>query len=276
MANKYYWLKLKRDFFKRHDIRVVEEMPNGKDYILFYLKLLVESVDHEGSLRFNDTIPYNENMLSAVTNTNIDIVRAAMTVFKELELIEVLDDKTIYMTEIQSMLGSETEWAKKKREYRQGQIEDKLRTKKDIVRQEIEKEIELEIEKEIDIDNKESNKLDSSSVRETDYDKIIAMWNELDGLGNIRGIRSITDGSKRRNNTRSRIKQYGLDGFKDAIEQIKDSDFLQGKNRSGWSITYDWFVLPSNFPKVLEGNYRNDNHFGNDINLAELEAKYGD
>ena len=36
---KYYWLKLKRDFFKRHDIRIIEEMPNGKDYILFYLKL---------------------------------------------------------------------------------------------------------------------------------------------------------------------------------------------------------------------------------------------
>lgn len=270
MANKYYWLKLKRDFFKRHDIRVVEEMPNGKDYILFYLKLLVESVDHEGSLRFNDTIPYNENMLSAVTNTNIDIVRAAMAVFKDLKLIEVLDDKTIYMTEIQSMLGSETEWAKKKREYRQGQIEDKLRTKKDIVRQEIEKEIE----KEIDIDNKVSK--DTSSIRETDYDRIITMWNELDGLGNIRGIRSITDGSKRRTNTRSRLKQYGIDGFKDAIEQIKKSDFLQGKNKKGWTITFDWFVLPSNFPKVLEGNYLNDNSVGNDINLAELEAKYGD
>ena len=49
---KYYWLKLKRDFFKRHDIRIVEGMPNGKEYILFYLKLLCESVDHEGSLRF--------------------------------------------------------------------------------------------------------------------------------------------------------------------------------------------------------------------------------
>ena len=146
MANKYYWLKLKRDFFKRHDIRIVEDMPNGKDYILFYLKLLVESVDHEGNLRFNDTIPYNENMLSAVTNTNIDIVRAAMEVFKELELIEVLDDKTIYMTEIQSMLGSETEWARKKREYRKGQIEDKTRTKKDNVRQEIEKEIDIDID----------------------------------------------------------------------------------------------------------------------------------
>ena len=39
---RYYWLKLKRDFFKRHDIRVIEDMPNGKEYVLFYLKLMVE------------------------------------------------------------------------------------------------------------------------------------------------------------------------------------------------------------------------------------------
>ena len=79
---KYYWLKLKRDFFKRHDIRIIEAMPNGKDYILFYLKMLLESVDHDGALRFSDTIPYNADMLAVITNTNVDVVRAAMKVLK--------------------------------------------------------------------------------------------------------------------------------------------------------------------------------------------------
>lgn len=114
-TKKYYWLKLKRDFFKRHDIRIIEEMPNGKDYILFYLKLLLESIDHEGSLRFSDTIPYNEQMLSVVTNTNIDIVRSAMKLFIDLNMMTVFDDLTIYMNEVDKLIGSETEWAKKKR-----------------------------------------------------------------------------------------------------------------------------------------------------------------
>ena len=43
MAKKYYWLKLNK-IFKQHNIRIIEEMENGKDYILFYLKLLVESI----------------------------------------------------------------------------------------------------------------------------------------------------------------------------------------------------------------------------------------
>ena len=103
---KYYWLKLKRDFFKRHDIRIVEAMPNGKDYILFYLKLLLESIDHEGTLRFSETIPYNEQMLSVVTNTNIDTVKSAMELFIELNMMTVYDDQTIYMNEVDKLIGS--------------------------------------------------------------------------------------------------------------------------------------------------------------------------
>lgn len=151
---KFYWLKLKRDFFKRHDIRIIEEMPNGKDYVLFYLKLLLESIDHGGHLRFNATIPYNEQMLSVITSTNIDLVRSAMRVFIQLKMVEILDDETIYMTEVQKMTGAETAWAQKKRLYRGKQEEDKVRTLSSQcptdVRQEIEKEKEKEIDTELE------------------------------------------------------------------------------------------------------------------------------
>lgn len=118
---KFYWLKLKRDFFKRHDIRIIESMPNGKDYILFYLKLLCESVDHEGNLRFSEQIPYNEDMLATITNTNVDIVRNAIMVFTELHMMEIMDDGTYFMNEVERMIGCETEWAEKKRQYREKQ-----------------------------------------------------------------------------------------------------------------------------------------------------------
>ena len=90
---KYYWLKLDRNFFKRHDIRVIEDMPDGKEFVLFYLKLMVEAIDHEGALRFSDTIPYSESMLSSVTNTELEVVRKALELFTELGIVEVMDDK---------------------------------------------------------------------------------------------------------------------------------------------------------------------------------------
>ena len=120
---KFYWLKLKRHFFKRHDIRIIEAMPNGKDYILFYLKLLLESIDHEGELRFSDAIPYNDQMLSVITNTNIDIVRSAMKLFVELKLVEIKSDETIYMEEVSKMIGSETKWAEYKRKGVKAKVE---------------------------------------------------------------------------------------------------------------------------------------------------------
>lgn len=147
---KFYWLKLKRDFFKRHDVRIIEEMPNGKDYILFYLKLLLESIDHEGELRFSDTIPYNEQMLSVITNTNVDIVRSAMKVFVELNMIEIFDDKTIYMAEVQKLIGSETAGAERVRKHRQNQrlLQSNTQETKSNIEKEIEKEKETELKKE--------------------------------------------------------------------------------------------------------------------------------
>lgn len=161
MDKKYYWLKLKKDFFKRHDIKIIEDMDNGKDYILFYLKLLCESVDHEGNLRFSETIPYNEKMLSTITNTNIDIVRSAMKVFTELNMIEVLEDSTIFMRECNKMLGCETYWAEQKRKQREKQ--DKIgQCPTNVQNVQVMSKQEIDIEQEIDIvSKKESNEINS-------------------------------------------------------------------------------------------------------------------
>lgn len=153
---KYYWLKLKRDFFKRHDIRIIEAMPNGKDYILFYLKLLCESVDHDGSLRFSEQIPYNENMLSTITNTNVDTVRNAIKIFSQLGMMEVLDDGTFFMSEVQKMIGSaaDNDNANRQRRFREKQKELALPNRYGVVTKSNEsKSIEKDIE--IDTDKKE-------------------------------------------------------------------------------------------------------------------------
>ena len=159
-SKRFYWLKLKRDFFKRHDIRIIEGMKNGKDYILFYLKLLCESVDHNGDLRFSEKIPYSEEMLATITDTNIDIVRSAVKVFTELGMMEIMDDGTLFMCEVQKMIGCETEWAEKKRQYREQlrQSEDNVlklsESKKTMSDKNKSKSIEKEkeIDKEIELD----------------------------------------------------------------------------------------------------------------------------
>lgn len=198
---KYYWLKLKRDFFKRHDIRIVESMPNGKDYILFYLKLLLESIDHEGTLRFSETIPYNEQMLSVVTNTNIDTVRSAMKLFIDLNMMTVFDDKTIYMTEVDKLIGSETEWAKKKREQR---------LKKDNVPQ-LSPKCPTEIEKDKEIHT------DSDIEAEVDDATTTAAEDQLKLVGGSlgKGVVYLTD-----RQLGDLIDRLGLDGFNRGVDRL--------------------------------------------------------
>lgn len=155
---KYYWLKLKRDFFKRHDIRIIEEMPNGKEYILFYLKLLLESIDHEGALRFSETVPYNEQMLSVITNTNIDIVRSAMKMFIELNMMDVLEDRTIYMAEVEKLIGSEAWSTERSRRCREKKKLLQCNTDATSCNEEIDIEKDIEIDKEKEKKKKDSPK----------------------------------------------------------------------------------------------------------------------
>lgn len=167
---KFYWLKLKRDFFKRHDIRIIEEMENGKDYILFYLKLLLESISHEGHLRFSETIPYNDKMLSVITNTNIDIVRSALKVLAELKMVEILEDSTIYMSEVLKLTGCETAAAERKRRSRQNiqalpKCDNVTNECDNVLKSHIEIEKELDKDKEIDVDKENKSDKPTKPVR---------------------------------------------------------------------------------------------------------------
>jgi predicted phage replisome organizer len=179
-GRKYYWLKLKRDFFKRHDIRRVEEMPNGKDYVLFYLKMLVESIDHNGELRFSETIPYNEQMLSVITNTNIDIVRSAMKLFLDLKLIDLFDDETIYMSEVQKLIGNETAGAQRVREHRErrGETQRLLQCNADVTK------CNTEIDTDIEKDKEQDKEKDTAKTRHKygEYSNVLLSDTDLEKL----------------------------------------------------------------------------------------------
>ena len=103
---KFYWLKLKRDFFKRHDIHCINGMDNGREILLFYIKLMIESVDHEGTLRFSKEKPYTNGILAGVTDTPQNIVELAMDTLQDFGLVEIAEDKTIILPKVIEMIDS--------------------------------------------------------------------------------------------------------------------------------------------------------------------------
>ena len=105
---------------------------------------------------------------------------------------------------------------------------------------------------------KHNNKHSNNSSMSDSVQKIGNYWNDYVQGTLIKPIIKLTPHTKRYESLNARCNEYGYDKVIEAIGKIKNSDFLQGKNSKGWVITFDWFVLPNNFPKVLEGNY--DNH----------------
>lgn len=108
---KYYWLKLKEDFFEEDTISWIEEQENGKEYCLFYLKLCLKSLKTNGMLVRNVgtmLVPYDAKQLAKITNTDIDTVRVAMELFTKIGLVEILENGEIYLTQLENMVGSET------------------------------------------------------------------------------------------------------------------------------------------------------------------------
>lgn len=104
--------------------------------------------------------------------------------------------------------------------------------------------------------SREENIVSKDTIRQTDVQRCVEAWNSLSDCG-IKSISKMTSSSKRYQSLVARIKEYGVDDILTAIDKIRHSKFLQGRSGSkrAWVITFDWFVLPSNFPKVLEGNY---------------------
>lgn len=119
----------------------------------------------------------------------------------------------------------------------------------------LDKDLELDLDTELDKDKeKDINDLIVSrdTIRQTDVQRIIDEWNTLEEFG-INPVKRMT--SKREQAVKARIRQNHMDDILEAIENIRHSSFLQGQNKEGWMITFDWFLKPGNFAKVFEGNY---------------------
>ena len=124
MANKYYWLKLKEDFFQQEAIEWLEEQKNGKEYSLFYLKLCLKSLQNGGTLVRQigtKTIPYTAKKLGEVTSTSPAIAEQAIELLKDIGLVVEQDDGVLFIPGLTEMVGSESSSreAVKKRTQRQ-------------------------------------------------------------------------------------------------------------------------------------------------------------
>ena len=152
---KYYYLKLKENYFDDDSIVLLESMQDGVLYSNILLKLYLKSLKHGGRLQLDEDIPYTAQMIATITRQQIGTVERALQIFLKLGLVEVLDSGTFYMSNIELLIGQSSTEAERKRAARlQNKALSALRTSgghlSDIRPPEIELEKEIEIKREIE------------------------------------------------------------------------------------------------------------------------------
>ncbi|HEP6229523.1 TPA: phage replisome organizer N-terminal domain-containing protein [Streptococcus pyogenes] len=181
---KYYYLKLKENFFESDEVIILESMPDGYIYSNILLKLYLRSLKNDGLLMFNNLIPYNAQMLATITRHQIGTVEKAIQIFRDLQLIEILDNGAIYMTNIQNFVGkSSTDADRKRIEYAKakqlGQISMKCAEKSP-------PEIEIELDKERELDKK----IDINIDKELEVEEEIK---DSSSAANVNNLKIISD-----------------------------------------------------------------------------------
>lgn len=107
-------------------------------------------------------------------------------------------------------------------------------------------------------------------------EKVLLYFNEKMADKSIKPIKAITDGTKRSECLKARVREYGRDAVYQMIDKASESDFLNGRNKKGFVATFDWLILPNNFIKVLEGNYDNKNNGNNNQRNNGAEQRAGE
>ena len=153
---KYYYLKLKENFFDSDSIVLLEDMKDGILYSNILLKLYLKSLKNGGKLQLDENIPYTAQMIATITRQQVGTVERALQIFMKLGLVEPLDNGALYMSNIELFIGQSSTEGERKRRARMKISEQKRlsgqvsEAKADICPPEIEikKEIDIELEKE--------------------------------------------------------------------------------------------------------------------------------
>lgn len=174
---KYYYLRLKDNFFDSDELKILESMKDGYLYSNILLKLYLRSLKNDGKLVVNERIPYSADMLASVTGHQVGTIKQALSMFKELGLIEVLENGAIYMLDIQNFIGKGSTEADRQRLYDRRISEERKQNKLTQSRnlEEICKkstpEIEKELEKDIEIEKEIHSSAKSTTTKRKRFEK---------------------------------------------------------------------------------------------------------
>ena len=250
---RYYWLKLKEDFFSSKRIKKIRSIAGGDTYTIIYLKMLLKALKNDGYLYFDGVMNDFAEEIALDIDEKPDDVKVTIQLLSSVGLMEHSEETDVYkLTYMDMMIGSETASTQRVRDFRQRQkINKALQCNTDVTEvkhlgnAEKEIEIELEIEKELETD------IEIESEEETSVADVLEQYSLL--CPSFPKVKKLTD--KRKRQVRALLKTFSLEEIKEGFRKAEESSFLKGDNDRKWKADFDFLTNQNNLTKVLEGKY---------------------
>ena len=273
MAKKYYWLKLKDNFFNQKEVKKLRRIAGGDTYTIIYLKMQLLSIKKDGIIEFEGTEKDLAEQLSYEIDEDLNNIQVTLSFLKVNNLIEEISENNFLLTKVPDCIGKEGASAERVRRHRERKAllekekeQKMLQCNGEVTNSNnavIKSNTEIEKEKEIEIEIEKDNNISKDIF----INKVVSEWNSI-GVSPIKLIRGT-----RQKMLNARIKEYSEEGVLQAINNIKHSDFLKGQNKNSWVITIDWFLKPNNFIKVYEDNYNSKKKTNDPFGNEEIKKK---
>lgn len=247
------WIKITTDIFDDEKILLIESLPDAYSIIVVWFKLLclAGKMNNSGVFMMNNQIAYTDKMLATIFRMKESTVQLALQTFEQFGMVEIIDGvitipnwgKHQNLDQLEKKKVSQREYMRQYREKQKllscntySKANSKANSNANVSRPEEDIEEEREEEKERD---------------KIDYKGIVAAFNSI--CVSFPSVKALSDARKKA--IKARLNTYSLDDFKTLFEKAEASSFLNGKNSSNWSATFDWLIKDSNMAKVLDGNY---------------------
>lgn len=148
---KYFWLRLKDDFFSDPKIKKLRKIAGGDTYTIILQKIMLLSIRDGGVIKFQGIEKTLQEELALILDEDVSNVEIALSFMNSTGLIEALSDEEFLLPSVPVLIGSEGDSAERMRKLREKKSSQKqlpshcagVVTKSDTEKEIREKRIEL-------------------------------------------------------------------------------------------------------------------------------------
>lgn len=243
MAKKYYWLKLKNNFFSQPKIKKLRKIAGGDTYTIIYLKMQLYSLEDDGKLYFDGIEENFVEEMALKIDEDPENVGVTIQFLIAQGLMILCDDNEYLMTETQESIGSESDSAQRVRAHR----ERKALHCNDTVTL-CNTEIEIELENRDRVRDKTDSKISYQLIADT-FNDICKSFDRVERISD-----------SRKEDIDAACKKFGFEQIRTAFAKAENSKFLKGEESKGdykFKANFNWIIKEENLKKILEGKFDN-------------------